>query len=100
MKPQTAENSSRGGVGVWAGLGVGVVVWVLYFIQATVLTPGLFWDVFVVPILVTIALGGAVAAYLSTTRKRWWIEFASGVIVVLPIAVEIILTLFAVLELE
>lgn len=59
MTSPSAEDFSRGGVGILSGLGVGVVVWILYFIQGAVLNPHLFWDVFVVPGLAAISIGAA-----------------------------------------
>lgn len=99
MTATAPDRAPRGSSGLRWGLVAGVAVWAVYFLQATVLD-GPFWDVFVVPILGVLAAGALVAAWLSPPRRSWWLGFAGGVIVMLPLALAAFLVLFAVLGLE
>jgi hypothetical protein len=89
--------SLRAGV-LW-GLGVGVVVWALYFVQASVLDL-YFWDVTVVPILVSVALVAGGVAVARPLLRRFCVGLALGAITVLPLALAGAVLLFGVLHLE
>lgn len=95
----SSEDSSSRATGVWTGLGVGVAIWVAYFVLASVNTE-VFWDVFVVPIVAATFVASLGVAYSSSSRRKWWIGFAIGMILVLPISLAIILMVFSALNLE
>ncbi|RJS47471.1 hypothetical protein [Nocardioides cavernaquae] len=85
-------------IGFAIGAACGVAVWVVYFVQASVFD-GLFWDVFVLPVLGVVALASLAAAARSRTRRRWWFGFAGGAVLMVPVAVLVFILLFAILGL-
>jgi hypothetical protein len=66
------------------GLAAGIAVLVAYFIQASV-TNGLFWDVFVLPMLGALIVGAIIAAAVAKSHRAWWIGVAGGVFSMFPI---------------
>ena len=96
----TVENGSQWRPGLLAGVGIGIAVWVVYFIQASTLD-GPFWDVTVAPLLLAIAVGALVASALRPQRRAWWLGFAIGAGAMLPLVVLVALfVMFQVFNLE
>lgn len=91
--------SAQWPIGLAFGSACSVAVWVVYFVQASVLD-GPFWDVFVIPALGVIAAASLAAATLSRTRRRWWLGFAGGVVLMVPVVLLAFILLFATLGLE
>jgi hypothetical protein len=71
--PGEIDDQTSMSLGLAAGFGIGVLVWVLYFVQASVLD-GPFWDVTVVPADITVAVLGAGVALRRRDRRRFWAE--------------------------
>lgn len=86
--------------GVVVGLAATVTVWAAYFLQASIGTGGLFWDVFVVPVLAGLLAAASFAAYLSKAWRKWWLGFAGGLFLGVLVAVAAFVVLAVTLGLD
>lgn len=81
-----APVTSRQGTGIWWGLVAGTAVWVGHLIfQANQTFGSLFGD-FLIPGLAVLVVGACLAALRSTDRRAWWLTFAGGVVLTVPVA--------------
>lgn len=85
--------------GLVRGLTLGLIIWVLYFIQASTVDL-LFWDAMVVPAVVVVAAVALVVAARSRSVRPFWMGLAGGVLAILPLALVAFGLLFAALDLE
>lgn len=98
MDSSPRARSTEWPFGLAIGSACGTAVWVVYFVQASVLD-GPFWDVLVLPVLGAIAAASLIAAARSRHRRRWWLGFAGGIVLMVPLAVLAFVLLFAALGL-
>lgn len=86
-------------MGMAFGTLCGLLLWVVYFVQASVIS-GLFWDVFVIPAFGVVALAVLSAAAMRRSRRSWWLGFTWGALLMVPLAAFAFMLLFAILGLE
>ena len=85
--PVPAARPLHAATGVVVGFAATVTVWTAYFLQASIGAGGLFWDVFVLPILAGLLVVASVSASLSRSWRKWWLGVAGGVLLSVPLAI-------------
>lgn len=93
------DERRQGPLGLGWGIASGVLLWAIYFLQAS-LPNGLFWTATVVPAVGIVAGASFAVAALYVERRGWWIGFGLGVATMLPVALFCFMVLFAVAGLE